>query len=416
VVGEASRVICARRSSMGQLSLSIVTIPPATRRLLVLALGLALVLATAPSAGAANGDPAAHRRQVQQQRAQAAAKVNVLKASDAEIERALDTINANVRAQEAAMASAQQAADQASAQAIAARAEEQRTAAELRRLQGAMRQVAVDAYVRGPAGNGAMLKGSTLSDVVLRQRLLDTALGHSTDVADQLRATAQDLALKRRLAEEAVARALERRKAVAARLGEVSAARMAKQRLADSVESRLEQALAEADSLAAVDRQLAAQIASRQASIARRIGPTSNRGGGGSRPTGTPSLTTVRGITVATSIAGKLESMLSAADGAGLSLSGTGYRSSEGQVAARRANCGTSDYDIYDKPASQCHPPTARPGQSMHEQGLAIDFTNNGALIQSHSNPAWQWLNSNASRYGFYNLPSEAWHWSTNGN
>jgi hypothetical protein len=279
-----------------------------------------------------------------------------------------------------------------------------------------MREVAVDAYVRGPAANETMLQGATLSDVVLRERLLETALGHSTDVADQLRATAQDLALKRRLAEEAVARALERRRAVAARLGEVSAARLAKQRLADSVESRLEQALAEADSLAAVDRQLAAQIAARQASLARRIGPTSGRSGGGSRPTGTPSLTTVRGITVATSIAGNLESLLSAADGAGLSLGGTGYRSSDGQVAARRANCGPSDYDIYDRPASQCHPPTARPGQSMHEQGLAIDFTNNGALIQSHSNPAWQWLSNNASRYGFYNLPSEAWHWSTNGN
>ncbi|MFP5327204.1 MAG: M15 family metallopeptidase, partial [Acidimicrobiia bacterium] len=122
------------------------------------------------------------------------------------------------------------------------------------------------------------------------------------------------------------------------------------------------------------------------------------------------------GITVATEIAPNLERLLEAADADGLSLSGGGYRSSEQQVAARRANCGTSDYDIYEKPASQCSPPTARPGQSMHEQGLAIDFTNNGRLIRSSSDPAFGWLARNASRFGLYNLPAEPWHWSTNGN
>ena len=43
--------------------------------------------------------------------------------------------------------------------------------------------------------------------------------------------------------------------------------------------------------------------------------------------------------------------------------------------AVRRANCGSSNYAIYQMPASACSPPTARPGTSMHEQGLAIDFT-----------------------------------------
>jgi hypothetical protein len=278
-----------------------------------------------------------------------------------------------------------------------------------------MRDVAVTAYVRGPQAQAATVAGSTLSDTVLRQHLLETALGHSVDLADQLRATAEDLAIKRQAADAAVARAAARKRAMDSQLGDLRSARQAKQSLADSVELRLESALAEADSLAAVDRQLAAQIAARQASLARHVGPTSSRGG--RRPSGGPgSLTSVRGITVASSIAGQLEAMLNAADGAGLSLGGTGYRSSEAQVQTRRQNCGTSDYDVYEKPASQCHPPTARPGSSMHEQGLAIDFTNNGHLIQGHSDPAWQWLNGHASSYGFYNLPSEAWHWSTNGN
>ena len=61
--------------------------------------------------------------------------------------------------------------------------------------------------------------------------------------------------------------------------------------------------------------------------------------------------------------------------------------------------------------------PAPRPGTSMHERGLAIDFTcNGGGVIGSRSGPCWNWLSGNASSYGLYNLPSEPWHWSTNGN
>src|SRR3712207_3006805 len=85
--------------------------------------------------------------------------------------------------------------------------------------------------------------------------------------------------------------------------------------------------------------------------------------------------------------------------------------SSDSQVALRRQNCP----DVYESSPSSCRPPTARPGQSMHERGLAIDFTYQGRTINSRSSPAFQWLANNAGRYGFSNLPSEPWHWSTNG-
>ena len=392
------------------------TISTATsaRRIALVLLGLVVLLASAPQAGAQT-DPAAKRRRIQQERAQKAAEVNALKASDAELEGALDALDRNLSSQEAAVTAARQAADAASQQAIGARAEQQRAAAALAKVQDAMRQVAVDAYVRGPQATAASLAGDTLSDTVLREHLLETAVGRTTDLADQLEALGQDLALKRKAAEDAVARAQARKRQMDSQLNQLASARLAKQRLADGVESRLERALAEADGLAAVDRQLAAQIRANQVALSRRAGPSSSRGGG-SRPTSNPNLRTVRGITVAASIADNLEALLNASDGAGLNLGGSGWRSSEGQVATRRANCGTSDYDVYEKPASQCSPPTARPGQSMHEQGLAIDFTNNGALITSRSNPAFQWLSGNAARFGFYNLPSEPWHWSTNGN
>ena len=116
------------------------------------------------------------------------------------------------------------------------------------------------------------------------------------------------------------------------------------------------------------------------------------------------------------SIASNVQGLLNAATAAGFSLRGGGYRDSAAQVATRRNNCGPTYYDIYQKPASQCSPPTAIPGRSMHERGMAIDFTSSGALITSRSNPAFVWLRNNAARFGLYNLPSEPWHWSTNGN
>ena len=132
---------------------------------------------------------------------------------------------------------------------------------------------------------------------------------------------------------------------------------------------------------------------------------------------GSGSLVTVGGITVDVQIADRVSALLSAAEADGLELGGGGWRSAEDQIALRRAHCGSSDYAIYDIPASQCSPPTARPGESMHEQGLAIDFTCSGSLISVRSNACYRWLSSNASAYGLHELSSgaEPWHWSTDG-
>jgi hypothetical protein len=130
-------------------------------------------------------------------------------------------------------------------------------------------------------------------------------------------------------------------------------------------------------------------------------------------PDGLATVSCPRGgsITVASSIASNLQSLLDHAARDGLGLCGWGYRDSQRQIELRRAHCGTSHYAIYEAPASSCSPPTARPGQSMHERGLAVDFEN----CSTRSTTCYQWLNRHASSYGLYNLPSEPWHWSTNG-
>jgi LAS superfamily LD-carboxypeptidase LdcB len=113
--------------------------------------------------------------------------------------------------------------------------------------------------------------------------------------------------------------------------------------------------------------------------------------------------------------AGQLEAMLEAAAADGVELTGSGWRDIQTQIDLRRQHCGTSDYAVWEMPSGDCSPPVARPGYSMHEQGLAIDFVLDGDLIRSRYSSAFEWLADNAADYGFYNLPSEPWHWSTTG-
>ena len=65
----------------------------------------------------------------------------------------------------------------------------------------------------------------------------------------------------------------------------------------------------------------------------------------------------------------------------------------------------------------------AKPGQSLHQLGVAIDFatiTVKGTSTTSCSgrgtqpgNAAWDWLNNNAAQFGFKQYSFEAWHWDS---
>ncbi len=155
-----------------------------------------------------------------------------------------------------------------------------------------------------------------------------------------------------------------------------------------------------------------------------------------------PETVLVGGFRVSPEIAGPLAEMLAAAANAGVEVAaasdsdieaqedeqvdqapqfsgpvifgGWGYRSTEEQINLRMNHCGDSGFSIFDGPSPACTPPTARPLHSEHEKGLAIDFTEDGAILNS-SSPGYFWLQQNAATYGFFNLPSEPWHWSTTG-
>ena len=380
---------------------------------------IALIAGPATSWASPNGgNPSAERAKVRAQKAKVAGDVNALKATDAQVDRALSDLEANVDGQQARFNEAQRAANQADqvhAAAVAAVAAKQ---AEIDALKVDIREFAVQAFVH-PPGDDALAAMDTADPgkAAEKRALLELQNTNDADLLDRLSAAQEDLDVSRQMAADAAEQAKAKKAAVANRLSELSSARDQKAAFADQVQGRLDHALSEAASLAALDSKLSQQILQEELARAKRAGSGSGGGSGGG-PVGNVSLGSAScpsggSITVASSIAGDVQRLLNAAADDGVMLCGGGYRSSAGQVEARKRN---GCPDVYSSPPSSCSPPTARPGQSMHERGLAIDFTcNGGGAINSRSSECFQWLNGHAGSYGLHNLPSEPWHWSSNG-
>lgn len=96
--------------------------------------------------------------------------------------------------------------------------------------------------------------------------------------------------------------------------------------------------------------------------------------------------------------ASRLQAMIAAAAAEGVTIGvGSGYRTIEEQIALRKKN---GCPDVWKSPASSCRVPTAIPGRSNHNHGLAADITGDKA-----------WANRNAHRFGLvFNVSGEDWH------
>lgn len=119
----------------------------------------------------------------------------------------------------------------------------------------------------------------------------------------------------------------------------------------------------------------------------------------------------VYGTTVHWNVAYAYKRMVDDAARAGISIAGGGFRTKQRQIELRTIN---GCPDVWTAPASSCRVPTAIPGRSLHEIGMAVDITSGGRSLTSKS-PAFVWLRAHAKEYGFKNLPSEPWHWSITG-
>lgn len=419
---------------------------------LVLALLLASLTGSSLGAGAQEGDARAQREQVRAEKAQVASEVDALQADANQVAQALADLQADVTTQRAALSDAQRALDSAEAELARLDGEIAATEAELAALRSELRGFAVDAYVEPPVNDGFGALDAESAEISAQKRVFLELKGRdSGDVLDQLRGTQARLNQQREAAEAVRAEAEAHRSEVANRTQQVEGAYQRQAAFNAQVESRLNDRLAEAQSLAALDSQLSSQIEAEEAAVAARLaaarqreadearrraaqtvttsapsssGSTSSGGSTTTVPTGpvvkppivtSGSMVTVGGITVNASISSNLQGLLGAASASGINLGGTGWRDSSAQIALRMQHCGSSDYAIYQMSPDACSPPTAIPGRSKHEQGLAVDFTCNGQMIQSRSSACFQWMAANAGSFGWVNLPSEPWHWSVGG-
>ena len=366
----------------------------------------------------------AERARVTARARAASKKVNALKASRSKVSRQLEALNSTVRVTSVALDKAQRSAASASREAAQARAREKTLTAKLVSLRASSYQAALSAVASPRVMEVDSFLSSGTADEADRRSVFDS-LGkrRTADVIDAMTATQEDLAIERAIAVKAEKRAQSYRESVSDKLARYRTARTKQQKFAVDVEARLEQQLSEASSIALVDSKLAAQYERDSNLLARQLRAAgAGAGGRGSGSFTIPSFGDVgasgggdtHGIRVAPSLRGDLARLLAAAKADGIYFTGGGYRSSAGQVSLRRAHCGSSSFAIYQARASSCSPPTARPGFSQHERGLAIDFAVGGRGL-TRGSAGYRWLRGNAGRFGLRNLPSEPWHWSTTG-
>jgi peptidoglycan hydrolase CwlO-like protein len=438
-------------------------VPAAFRRLAhivaVVALGSVVTIWSPVASGADDPDPAKTERErdaVRSQRAELDLQVDALQAKDSEVQAALAELEANVATQEAELEEAERAHDEAEAElaaAIQAVADAQQRIDDLNRRAD---ELVVQTFVSPPSDNALdAFRADSLSDASVKQAVVEIQADTDADVLDQLDEAHEDMEVEQANKTAAEAAAEARKDEAAQELADVEAALAQQEAFAADLEERLNAKLAEAESLKEFDKALSDRLVREQAEVARRIramqeaaerqrraqeaaaAAASNRPPPSvpdsapptpaaapppsvvtPAPGGLATVTCPTGgsITVAGSIADNVQALLNAAARDGVSLCArSGYRSPQKQIELRRQNCGSSNYAIYYMSPSQCSPPTARPGTSMHERGLAIDFSCNGGGAIRHGNSCWNWLAAHADEYGLYNLPSEPWHWSTTG-
>ena len=405
---------------------------------------VALALAIPQLAASAPADLRAEREQVRSERAKVASEIDVTKASLAEVDEALQILNENVRAQESALAEVEAEVAKAENDIAKAEATIERLTGEIEVLVEVLRARAVQSYVNPPGTDALSVLGAQDFTTAANHKFyLELRSQDEADVADRLNGANSDVEHQRSLASEARELAEAKRVEQAERTESVKTARAEQQRVASQIEAVMDSQVARSLELAATDRDLSRKIAEEQAALAARVAAqkaaaeaaakqraaaaTTSRGGGGGG--GGPIAPTAPGGPVGTSSSGirlcaiqsartncqivdQLANMISAAAADGVNLRvGNSFRDSANQIRLRQQHCGSSHYAVYQMSASSCRPPTARPGTSQHEIGLAIDFQS----CSTRSTACYRWLASNASRFGFYNLPSEAWHWSTTG-
>jgi LAS superfamily LD-carboxypeptidase LdcB len=395
------------------------------RALVAVVVALFLVL-SGVSATAQEGEQAKldalkeEREALQADLAAKAEDVNIAEASAAEVIAALDAVNALVDLHSARLADADQAVRAAERLVAEAEARTQEIQDEIIAVQEKVSDLAVTAFTGEDAANGEDLTALLLNDdpteAARRRSLVQFQTGSLTDSLDRVRALEAEAEAVEAERVRAVEDAENSRVEAQDSAVELQAAEDAQLRVVIDAETRLQARLSEATFLEEQDAGLAAEIRQQEEAIARRIREEAARkaaaAAAASRvnlppPANRDDMENAEGFIVHRDVANDVGRMIRDARSDGVTLSGYGFRSPQRTAELRIIN---GCPDVYESSPSRCRIPTARPGESMHERGLAIDFSSCW-----RGSACFVWLSNNAGRYGFVNLPSESWHWSVNG-
>lgn len=362
----------------------------------------------------------AEREKIQVEVAAAASELKVSEANFEEVAAALDDINGLVDLQEARLADAEQAVRSAELLVAQAEARSAEIVIEIDGLKGVVADLAIAAFTGETGENGedltAFLLSKDPSEAVRRRSLVQFQTGNLGDALDRMRLLASEATQVELDRSRAVEAAVINRTEAIERRTELNLAVDLQVDLFLDVEARLEQRLAEASYMEEIDASKAAEIRQQEEVISKRIraeaarkaaAESARRAASAPKPANASDVVEAEGFWVHSSVQDKVARMIRAARSDGVVLSGYSYRSPQRTAELRVIN---GCPDVYYASPSSCRIPTARPGQSMHERGLAIDFRSCW-----RGSDCFTWLSRNASSYGYVNLPSESWHWSTNG-
>jgi LAS superfamily LD-carboxypeptidase LdcB len=378
-----------------------------------------------PVGAASAADARTQQQELRKKKAALAAQVDTLKATNNELAQALGALDDNLRAEQVELDAANEQVTAIETEVTNLTNEQDAAQTRVDALRTQMTESAIDRYMH-PTSNQSVFVAQTadINEAVAKQAMLDFTSARNNDAAEQYRAAIADLDSLQTQKADALARAQAARDDVAVRVASVSTARDQQANVVNAAKQRINGVLEDADivnkdlkTADAAVKQQEEKEAKELAALQERL--NRSKGGATPPPANVTDMVWVSGpggqIQIHKSLSSKLSAMLAAAGADGVGLGGSGYRGSERQIELRRQNCGSSDYAIYKMPPFSCRPPTALPGSSNHERGLAVDFSVNGVML-SRGSAGYNWLSRNAAKYGFYNLPSEAWHWSYDGN
>lgn len=241
---------------------------PKTYRPSSAVLALVMVVALAAPAGADSLTTSRQKRDAtRSRRAQIAAQINSLKATDDQLEKAVHALEAQVRAQQAGVDAANQAVQAARASQLAAEAQLAATNQQISRLHRAVVTRAVTAYMSPRQDDvTGVFRAKNIGDASRRGLLLAQVSNGNADTIDQLRAARDDRALEQAAAARARAVAADRQRAADARLAELKRAEGAKLKLAVALRDRIASFETESAQLASIESSLSRLIQSKEAS------------------------------------------------------------------------------------------------------------------------------------------------------